>query len=250
MDVLPIHRGGGEPFNNSPGRHAAASKPDPESRSLNNPIHFYPFHTLTLSHQLKTGIALIQDAFDKKTALLAGELSQWKQTASSLRQEVYSLEKDNKSLQKKVMELEKMCLNQANEIKALTASKSGLHERYLQLKQNAMQLESFRKNIASMVEYGPSVNVLETDQSFVESTDIQEALKKSTNLGRSYQGESGSHPNISERDAPTFMERNPSESQNRNAHDITARSFELVVFLVCFLFLHSRCSWSWVDFKY
>ncbi|KAJ3104889.1 hypothetical protein HDU97_008747 [Phlyctochytrium planicorne] len=130
--------------------------------------------------QLKTGMALIHDAFEKRTAFLTGELNHWKQTANNLRQEVYSIESENKLLNQKVAELERLCANQANEIQSLTLSKSTLQDKYQQLKRSAMQLESFRKNIITMVEFGPSVNVnvLESDQSFAEIAQISEGGRR------------------------------------------------------------------------
>jgi uncharacterized coiled-coil protein SlyX len=67
---------------------------------------------------------------------------------------IYALENDNKTLHQRVTDLERLVSSQSAEIKSLNASKTALQERFIHLKKSAAQLESFRKNIVSMVEFG------------------------------------------------------------------------------------------------
>ncbi|KAI9363986.1 hypothetical protein DFJ73DRAFT_480446 [Zopfochytrium polystomum] len=104
--------------------------------------------------KMTAGLAMIRQAFDKRTLQLANEVNQWKQAASNQRQQIYALENENKSLQQRVAELELLSSTQETELAALKAANSTLQDKYNVLKKNATQLESFRKNIVSMVETG------------------------------------------------------------------------------------------------
>ncbi|KAJ3065363.1 hypothetical protein HK102_007921, partial [Quaeritorhiza haematococci] len=126
--------------------------------------------------QLKDAIDSIQDAYDRRVRYLTSEVLQWKQIASSQRDQIDTLEADVSHLQQRVSELEKLVAAQHAEKKAILASKAALLDRYTLLKKSANQLESFRKSIVSMVEYGPAthVNVGEFDQTFAESLALDD----------------------------------------------------------------------------
>ncbi|KAJ3286507.1 hypothetical protein HDU76_007967 [Blyttiomyces sp. JEL0837] len=123
--------------------------------------------------QLREGLEYVQEAFNRRTAHLSSEIAQWKTAASNQRQQIFALENENKGLHQRVAELERLTATQASELKALSHSKSALQEKYAILKKNAAQLESFRRNIVSMVESGPitDIGVLSKHQSFFDADD-------------------------------------------------------------------------------
>ncbi|TPX39219.1 hypothetical protein SeLEV6574_g07371 [Synchytrium endobioticum] len=125
--------------------------------------------------KLKTGLQLIQEAYDHRATHLTSELAQWKAVANTQRQQIHALEaeltvkaRQLSDHERRNSELERAIAQQLAEKKALITAKNSIQDRYQALKRSAAQLETFRKSIVSMVEYGPvsSLNVIEMDRSF------------------------------------------------------------------------------------
>ncbi|KAJ3404046.1 hypothetical protein HDV05_007400, partial [Chytridiales sp. JEL 0842] len=104
--------------------------------------------------QLRWGVKVIQEAFVRKGAQLEREVSQWKQAAANQRQQIYALENENKNLHERIADLERLLSSQNADIQSLQNNNKALQDKYTTLKESAAQLESFRKNIVSMVEFG------------------------------------------------------------------------------------------------
>ncbi|KAJ1551508.1 hypothetical protein HK096_009669 [Nowakowskiella sp. JEL0078] len=122
---------------------------------------------------LKTGMTLIQDAFDSKALSLSEEITHWKSLATAQKQQILNLETDVSQLHKKITDMGRQIVVHQNEKKTLQFSKSALLDKYNNLRKTAQQLESFRKSIVSMVEFGPSQsNLGDVDRSFVEPAPI------------------------------------------------------------------------------
>ncbi|TPX35903.1 hypothetical protein SmJEL517_g01840 [Synchytrium microbalum] len=126
--------------------------------------------------KLKTGLQLIQEAYEYRATHLSSELAQWKAAASNQRQQIHALEAEVSAkdriiadLERKNDELQRSLAQQVSEKKALALAKNTIQDRYQALKRSASQLESFRKSIVSMVEYGPVLTVDGLDRSFTEA---------------------------------------------------------------------------------
>ncbi|KAJ1562910.1 hypothetical protein HK405_006037 [Cladochytrium tenue] len=111
--------------------------------------------------KLNAGLDLMRQALAIRTQRMRNEIGQWRQTASNQRHQIYALESEKQTLQGRISELERLTSAQETEIIALKASKAAIQDKYNVLKRNASQLESFRKNIVSMVEHGPSGSLME-----------------------------------------------------------------------------------------
>ncbi|KAJ3043896.1 hypothetical protein HDV00_003934 [Rhizophlyctis rosea] len=129
--------------------------------------------------QLRAGLDLIHEAYERRTSQLNGEVTQWKQVAANQRQQIAKLESDIERLKSRGADLERALATQLTEKKVVIASRNALLDRYNALRKNATQLESFRKSIVTMVEHVPSGNVPELERSFVDGNttlDQQSAL--------------------------------------------------------------------------
>ncbi|KAJ3241077.1 hypothetical protein HDU78_001998 [Chytriomyces hyalinus] len=138
---------------------------------------------------LNEGLTTVQEAFDRRTAVLQGELLESRQTASTQRENINSLEKDRAALNQRIADLESVIQSQAIDIKSLIESKNTVTEKYNVLKKSAAQLDSFRKNIVSMVEYGPglasALHAADANLSF-NLSDSTEALPRQNSPTRSH----------------------------------------------------------------
>ncbi|KAJ3237509.1 hypothetical protein HDU81_009321 [Chytriomyces hyalinus] len=138
---------------------------------------------------LNEGLTTVQEAFDRRTAVLQGELLESRQTASTQRENINSLEKDRAALNQRIADLESVIQAQAIDIKSLIESKNTVTEKYNVLKKSAAQLDSFRKNIVSMVEYGPglasALHAADANLSF-NLSDSTEALPRQNSPTRSH----------------------------------------------------------------
>ncbi|KAJ3095882.1 hypothetical protein HK100_005702 [Physocladia obscura] len=119
---------------------------------------------------LNEGLTIVQEAFDRRTSSLQSEILESKQHALSQREHITILENENKALHARVLELESLVQSQSVDIKNLSDAKLLVTEKYNILKKSAAQLDSFRKNIVSMVEYGPAMasvlTAVDSNQSF------------------------------------------------------------------------------------
>ncbi|KAI9332331.1 hypothetical protein BDR26DRAFT_921734 [Obelidium mucronatum] len=149
---------------------------------------------------LNEGLAIVQEAFDRRTAVLQGELLEWRQNSLAQREQVtdsqvavfrdsrtlqiINLENENKSLNQKLNELESIVQAQRTDLLTLSDSKNLITEKYNILKKSAAQLDSFRKSIVSMVEYGPAMasalNAMDLNQSFNLTNEHSETPLSST----------------------------------------------------------------------
>ncbi|KND02438.1 uncharacterized protein SPPG_09068 [Spizellomyces punctatus DAOM BR117] len=187
-----------------------------------------PGADVELEKQLKTGLDLIQDAFDRRTSGLSNEVARWKELASNQRQQIMSLEAEISQLNRRVSDLERTVAAQQTEKKSLLASKNVLLDRYTTLKKNAAQLESFRKSIVSMVEYGPATNgINDLDRSFVDNPSTEDS-HMGNNVTAGSSGMGGFLPNLPEdviKEAA--LELHDSETGTSFLDDKTMRSFDL-----------------------
>ncbi|KAJ3198368.1 hypothetical protein HDU82_001226, partial [Entophlyctis luteolus] len=157
--------------------------------------------------QLSEGLTIIQEAFDRRTAALQSELLESKQDSLSQREyvcpvnlvcdapsipeayphripppQIASLESKWHTLQQRNAELESTVQNQSLEIKSLSETKQLLIEKYNILKKSAQQLDSFRKNIVSMVEYGPIMASTFTGTDFNQSFTVNDRTDLETEI--------------------------------------------------------------------
>ncbi|ORY51971.1 hypothetical protein BCR33DRAFT_712176 [Rhizoclosmatium globosum] len=155
---------------------------------------------------LNEGLTIVQEAFDRRTAVLHGELLEWRQNSNTQREQINNLESENKSLQLRISELESVIQSQQADLQTLSEAKNLITEKYNILKKSAAQLDSFRKNIVSMVEYGPAM------QSALNAMD----LNQSFNLT----GEHSDAPTSGARLSPTQRQFSSSSrsSQQNNSH--------------------------------
>ncbi|KAJ3123037.1 hypothetical protein HK098_002257 [Nowakowskiella sp. JEL0407] len=120
--------------------------------------------------KLKNALILIQDAYDDNSRRLLDEISHWKNIATSQKQSIQALESDFAAQNRKLADLDRQALLHQQEKRAWLATKSTLLEKYNNLRKSAQQLDSFRKSIVSMVEYGPSqINLSDVDRSFIDT---------------------------------------------------------------------------------
>ncbi|KAI8622442.1 hypothetical protein BC830DRAFT_1089134 [Chytriomyces sp. MP71] len=125
------------------------------------------------------GLSAVQEAFDRRTARLQAEILEWRQNYAAQRDNITSLENENAALNLRVAELEATVQSQTVDIKQLVESKSIVTEKYNLLKKSAAQLDSFRKNIVSMVEYGPGLASALTGLDINQSFNISESTPSS-----------------------------------------------------------------------
>lgn len=121
---------------------------------------------------------LLTEAFDRKGQLAQNEVAHWKQVASHQRQQMAQMEDETQQLKRKVEDLEKIVGDLHKEKRVLVASKNSLVDKYNQLRKNAIQLDTFRKQIVNMVEYSPSVvQIPEADASLIAIVDGNRATQ-------------------------------------------------------------------------
>ncbi|RKP07926.1 hypothetical protein THASP1DRAFT_30263 [Thamnocephalis sphaerospora] len=122
-------------------------------------------------HQVRKGIELIQDAYERRTAELYNELTRYKQEFVAQRQQAQQLQIELNRTARLLTESERALANEKAERRTLQTSKAKLEENHMKLRKWAIQLEGFRKSIVNMVEYSPSVpvNMTELEQSYSEA---------------------------------------------------------------------------------
>ncbi|KAI9594206.1 hypothetical protein BDF19DRAFT_127417 [Syncephalis fuscata] len=152
-----------------------ASVPLPSNNANTSTAHSISHrHTSELrdsDRQIRRGIEMIQDAYDRRTSELSSELDHYKQQATSQRQQIIQLESEISQLTRRLSESERALASETAERRALQSAKNGLVERHTLLRKWAVQLETFRKSIVNMVEYSPTtpINMADLEQSFSEA---------------------------------------------------------------------------------
>lgn len=118
----------------------------------------------------RSGIEAITEAFERKTYAIMHEVAHWKQVAAAQKQQLISAEQEKLQLQRKLGDFEKAISELQLSKKQLQMSKNAVLEKYNVLRKNAIQLDSFRKQIVNMIEFSPAANfqIPDAEASFVD----------------------------------------------------------------------------------
>jgi hypothetical protein len=107
-----------------------------------------------------------------------------------------ALETEIGTLNRKLGDYEKTLSQIQTERRQMAQAKNALNEKYNILRRNALQLEAFRKQIVSMVEFSPNaINIPDGEASFVEITAGMKDFE-GTNMNR---------PPLFDQDLNSFM---------------------------------------------
>eukprot|EP00002_Diphylleia_rotans_P019972 TRINITY_DN3871_c0_g1_i1.p1 TRINITY_DN3871_c0_g1~~TRINITY_DN3871_c0_g1_i1.p1 ORF type:complete len:256 (-),score=65.46 TRINITY_DN3871_c0_g1_i1:189-956(-) len=107
-----------------------------------------------------TAIGLIQDAYVAKTQSLQSEVNRCQQIHQQNSDKIKNLEDDGRNYYRRIAELEAQLADLQFENTSLKDSRANAQEKYNLLKQHAVQLQSLRKQIASIVTTEGSIEPL------------------------------------------------------------------------------------------
>eukprot|EP00002_Diphylleia_rotans_P029538 TRINITY_DN601_c0_g1_i1.p1 TRINITY_DN601_c0_g1~~TRINITY_DN601_c0_g1_i1.p1 ORF type:complete len:129 (-),score=39.49 TRINITY_DN601_c0_g1_i1:382-768(-) len=98
-----------------------------------------------------TAVSMIQDAYVGKTQTMQSEINRWQQIHQQQQEKMANLEEENRNARRRILNLEAQIGELQRENAVLYESRSAIVDKYNLLKQQSLQLQSLRKQIATIV---------------------------------------------------------------------------------------------------